>query len=66
MPDVYRHLHGIRKEHSWFSNAGNGFRIDHFMVSLEAEVTHQLDDSLSCGFGCFGAGNLVDVEAGIP
>jgi len=33
MPDVYRHLHGERKEYSWFSNAGNGFRIDHFMVS---------------------------------
>lgn len=33
MPDAYRHLHGEKKEYSWFSNAGNGFRIDHFMVS---------------------------------
>jgi len=33
MPDAYRHQHGERKEYSWFSNAGNGFRIDHFMVS---------------------------------
>ena len=33
MPDAYRHLHGEKKEYSWFSNAGNGFRIDHFIVS---------------------------------
>ena len=33
MPDAYRHLHGEKKEYSWFSNAGNGFSIDHFMVS---------------------------------
>ena len=33
MPDAYRHLHGDKREFTWFSNAGNGFRIDHFMVS---------------------------------
>ena len=33
MQDAYRHLNGERQEYSWYSNAGNGFRIDHFMVS---------------------------------
>ena len=35
MPDAYRHLHGDKREFTWFSNAGNGFRIDHFMVSKQ-------------------------------
>lgn len=33
MPDAFRHLHGGSKEFTWYSHAGNGFRIDHFMVS---------------------------------
>ena len=35
-------------------------------MPLKAEVTHQLNDALGRRFGCFGAGNLVDVKAGIP
>ena len=33
MPDAFRYLHNTAREFTWFSNAGNGFRIDHFMVS---------------------------------
>jgi exodeoxyribonuclease-3 len=33
MTDVFRHLHGEKREYSWFSNSGNGFRIDHIFVS---------------------------------
>jgi len=34
-------------------------------MPLKAEVTHQLNDPLSGRFGCFGAGNLVGIEAGM-
>lgn len=33
MIDAFRFLNGSIKEYSWYSNAGNGFRIDHFFVS---------------------------------
>ena len=33
MVDAFRLLNGNKKEYSWYSNAGNGFRIDHFFVS---------------------------------
>ena len=33
MIDAFRFLNGNIKEYSWYSNAGNGFRIDHFFVS---------------------------------
>jgi exodeoxyribonuclease-3 len=33
MTDVFRHLHGEKREYSWFSSFGNGFRIDHIFVS---------------------------------
>ena len=45
MPDAFRYLHGDKREYSWFSNAGNGFRIDHFMVSRQL-----LDCVLSCEY----------------
>jgi len=35
-------------------------------MPLKAEVTHQLNDALGRRFGGLGAGNLVDVKAGIP
>lgn len=33
MTDAFRHLHGDKREFSWFSSYGNGFRIDHIFVS---------------------------------
>ena len=30
--DAWRHFHHDKKEYTWFSNAGNGFRLDHFFV----------------------------------
>ena len=30
--DAWRKVHNDKKEYSWFSNVGNGFRIDHFFV----------------------------------
>jgi exodeoxyribonuclease-3 len=30
--DAWRHFHKDKKEFTWFSNAGNGFRLDHFFV----------------------------------
>ena len=33
MVDAWRLINGQKKEYSWYSNAGNGFRIDHFFVS---------------------------------
>jgi exonuclease III len=31
--DAWRQHHGDRKEFTWFSNANNGFRVDHAFVS---------------------------------
>ncbi|NNE28267.1 MAG: hypothetical protein HKN16_01435 [Saprospiraceae bacterium] len=31
--DAFRHLHGDKKEFSWFSHHGNGFRYDHTYLS---------------------------------
>jgi exodeoxyribonuclease-3 len=31
--DVYRHLMGDEREYSWYSSAGNGFRIDHVLCT---------------------------------
>tara|TARA_Y100000996_G_scaffold397774_1_gene365161 strand:+ start:77 stop:769 length:693 start_codon:yes stop_codon:yes gene_type:complete len=33
MVDAWRLINGSKKEYSWYSNAGNGFRIDHFFIS---------------------------------
>ncbi len=30
--DAWRKVHGEKKEYTWFSNAGNGFRLDHFFI----------------------------------
>jgi exonuclease III len=30
--DAWRHIHKEKKEYTWFSRVGNGFRIDHFFV----------------------------------
>jgi len=30
--DAWRYIHEERKEFSWYSNAGNGFRLDHFFI----------------------------------
>ena len=32
MIDAWRYINGDLKEYSWFSNAGNGFRIDHIFI----------------------------------
>jgi len=32
MIDAWRLVNGEKKEFSWYSNAGNGFRLDHFFV----------------------------------
>ena len=37
MVDAWRLINGPKKEYSWYSNAGNGFRIDHFFVSKSLE-----------------------------
>ncbi len=33
MTDAWRFLNGEAKEYSWYSNAGNGFRLDHFFLT---------------------------------
>jgi exodeoxyribonuclease-3 len=35
LTDAWRAIHGDKKEYSWYSNKGNGFRIDHFFVSAQ-------------------------------
>lgn len=30
--DAWRKVHGEKREFTWFSNAGNGFRLDHFFI----------------------------------
>jgi len=32
MIDAWRFINGNKKEFSWYSNAGNGFRLDHFFI----------------------------------
>ena len=35
-PDGFRHLHGDRREYTWYSpNRGNGFRLDHAFIRRE-------------------------------
>ena len=31
--DAFRHLHGNRREYTWYSHRNNGFRLDHVFVS---------------------------------
>jgi len=40
--DAWRKLHGNRPEFTWYSNAGNGFRLDHCLVrdSLAPAIRH--------------------------
>lgn len=38
MIDAWRKINGELKEYSWYSNGGNGFRIDHFFVSNNLKV----------------------------
>jgi exodeoxyribonuclease III len=40
--DAWRDCHGTEREYTWFSNAGNGFRIDHAFVTppLRSKVTN--------------------------
>ena len=33
--DAFRHLHPTQNVYSWYSNKGNGFRIDHALVSTD-------------------------------
>ena len=33
MTDAWRFINKNKREYSWYSNAGNGFRIDHFFIS---------------------------------
>jgi len=49
LTDAWRLINGSKKEFSWFSNAGNGFRIDHFFVSNSIKgrvIKCQYDHSL--------------------
>lgn len=45
LSDAYRHLHPDKAEFSWYSNVGNGFRIDHFLVS-----DSMVDQVLGCEY----------------
>ena len=31
--DAFRHVHGMKKEYSWYSHQGNGYRYDHTYVA---------------------------------
>ena len=33
--DAWRKVHGEKKEYTWYSHAGNGFRLDHFFIDNE-------------------------------
>jgi exodeoxyribonuclease III len=33
LTDAWRHINGEKIEYTWYSNAGNGFRIDHAFIS---------------------------------
>ncbi len=35
--DVFRHLHGERREYTWYSHRNNGFRLDHAFCSPQLE-----------------------------
>lgn len=35
MTDAWRLINGEKKEFSWFSNEGNGFRLDHFFIKSD-------------------------------
>jgi len=39
--DAWRQVHNYKKEFSWYSNAGNGFRLNHFFINgiLKQKVT---------------------------
>lgn len=39
--DAWRQIHHDKKEFTWYSNAGNGFRLDHFFVNgnLKQKIT---------------------------
>lgn len=39
MHDAFRLVHGQTQEYSWVSNRGNGFRIDHLLVSEDLETS---------------------------
>lgn len=46
--DCWRYTHGVFNQYSWFSNVGNGFRLDHACISpalksslMEAYFSHQ-------------------------
>jgi exodeoxyribonuclease III len=52
--DGWRHLHGETRKYSWYSNAGNGFRLDYAFVTTDlvdrveaAEYDHSTRDILS-------------------
>lgn len=42
MVDAWRELNTEKREYSWFSNKGNGFRIDHFFINaaLKSQIKH--------------------------
>ena len=42
MIDAWRFINKDKREYSWYSNAGNGFRIDHFYVSNN--LTNKIKD----------------------
>lgn len=46
--DSWRYTHGLFNQYSWFSNKGNGFRLDHILISpslkdglLESYLSHR-------------------------
>lgn len=44
MLDAYRFIHGDKKEYSWFSHQGNGYRYDHTYVSESIKnIIHSCD-----------------------
>ena len=45
MVDAWRLINKKNKEYSWYSNAGNGFRIDHFFISKTLE-----ESVISCSY----------------
>ena len=45
MIDAWRFVNNGNKEYSWYSNAGNGFRIYHFFVSKVLE-----ESIISCSY----------------
>lgn len=37
MVDAFRKINGAVREYSWYSNSGNGFRIDHIFISKQIQ-----------------------------